>query len=1227
MFVEKLSLFGFKSFNSKVALDFGPGISGVIGPNGCGKSNIVDALRWVLGEQSTKQLRGAKMEDVIFNGTRDEKPLSLAEVELTLNNDRGRLPIEYGQVTVGRRLYRSGVSEYTINKQPVRLKDVRDLFLDTGMGSHAYSVIERQMVDNILSDTTGHRRFLFEEAAGIMKYKTRKKEALNKLEATDRDLIRVNDIVAEVERQVASLKRQVGKARRYRELMEEVRGIDLAFSQAQRLRWKERLGELEVSHAEARRTAEAGEAEVASLEARLQELHVLVLEEERKLGEAREALATVDDEIGAANSRVMVFRERLESTRTRIAEARDLKVRLVDRLERNALADEEVRARHADLTAREGSEREHLDEVEARLKEVENRVRELRERVSECQRVAAGRRDERIRAEGEVETAGRRLEDLEGRLDGVAERTGTARTHAADLAGSLEASRGNVAAAREGLETRETAHRTLLERRSDLDRRMEALHRDLTERRRHEAAVNSRLQTLEDLRDRYEGYDPGVKALMTEGERDPGVRGTLGDLLRVPGEWRGALEPALSTAWQYVVVEDTPTARRLLDRLRDESLGFATLLPLDRVPESAPRNGGMAWAAEVVEAEEPYRNLVRALLGDLALAETLEDALAAVRDGRAPRAVTRSGQFVDAVAVAGGRGGPAGAELLERQETLDRCRTEIAGLAETLRTLTADEERLAAESEALEAETASAREAMEEARRALASLEREEAALALEHRHAEAAVAGLVQERERLDGERSALAGERERLRSRLGEIGAGAESAQAALAEAETVLGGAGTERETVLQTVHEARMSWARLEGELKDAASTAERLRQEREDLAAERDRTVRDEEESVRRVAEIEAELESLAVRIEELHRVRDEKLAVVTEREREKSEAAAREQQDSETLREVRRRAGNARQAAHESELKLSEIRGDLKHLEERLHDEYEVTAVDLDRLEVGELPEDAPRILSEMKERLKRIGPVNLLAVEEFEEKSERLEFMTTQRDDLIRARETLTKTIEQINQTASRMFNETFVQVQANFQKTFQVLFQGGECSLNLVGDDPLEADIEVMARPRGKRPQSIAQLSSGERALTAIALLFAIYLVKPSPFCILDEVDAPLDDANIDRFVAMVQEFSQRTQFIVITHNKKTMEAANCLYGVTMQRPGVSSVVSVKLDGLRADEVAARTGAGRVNGKGNGKGNGQGRAEAPEGNGNGRGDPDDGGADPLSPESMIAQ
>jgi chromosome segregation protein len=1182
VFVEKLTLFGFKSFNEKITLEFDAGISGIIGPNGCGKSNVVDAIRWVLGEQSTKQLRGAKMEDVIFNGTRREKPLSMAEVELTLNNDRGKLPIDFSTVSVGRRLYRSGVSEYTINKRPVRLKDVRELFMDTGMGSHAYSVIERQMVDNILSDTTGHRRFLFEEAAGIMKYKTRKREALTKLEATEGDLVRVNDIISEVDRQVASLRRQVGKARRYRELMEEIRNLDLAFSQKKRRAWQKELAAFEARYRTSLEAAESGETEVSTLDARLQETHLVLLEEERALSEARELLAQADDEVGRANSRILVLRERLEATRTRIREAEDLEVRLGERRERNAEADREARTRLEVLEAREGTGREELEINESSLREVETAVRELKARVAERDEAVSEARDARVRAEGDVVAVTRHLGELEERGAQRAERAAETEAHIAERRKALAASREAVVAAAAGIAELGEEKRVLGMRCENHGSRTEVLRRSLAEKREQEAAVRSRLSTLEDLRDRYEGFEPGVQALMLEDDRDAGVVGTLGSLIRVPKEWTAALEPALSSVWQHVVVTDTQAARRLIERLRNESLGFASLVPLDRVPATVPPPAGITWAADVVAADAAYRPLVRYVLDGLALVNDLDAALKIVREGAAPRAATRTGQFVDAAVISGGEGGPSGAGLVERQEAIERCRSSVAVLVNKLDELVRHEAELKDQGETLRGETARLETALEEATAARAALEQETAGLSLEIKHAEAVLGGLEGEGHTLAATRESLLRERESLNRRLEESRTRAAGEGAALADLRAALAAREAERETVLETVHALRMNWTRLEAEVQDCRNRLTHLEEERETLVAERERTVTDAEEARRRVVEIEEELETLAGAVQDLHVLRDERAHTVAEREREKSEAAALEQQDSESLRELRRKASGARQEAHELELRISELRGNVSHLESRIHEEYEIEAGELDAVPVEDIPEDAQGVLAEMKDRVRRLGPVNLLAVEEYDEKSQRLDFMVTQRDDLTQARDSLVKTIEQINHTASGMFLETFAQVQENFQKTFQVLFQGGECSLTLIGDDPLEADIDVLARPHGKKPQSIQQLSSGERALTAIALLFAIYLVKPSPFCILDEVDAPLDDANVDRFVNMVKEFSRRTQFIVITHNKKTMESADCLYGVTMQQPGTSSVVSVKLDGLPGN---GRNGGGNGN------------------------------------------
>jgi chromosome segregation protein len=981
VFVEKLTLFGFKSYNQRIALQFDSGISGIIGPNGCGKSNVVDALRWVLGEQSTKQLRGTKMEDVIFNGTRDEKPLSLAEVELVLNNDRGRLPVDYTTVSVARRLYRSGISEYFINKQPVRLKDVRDLFMDTGMGSHAYSVIERQMVDNILSDTTGHRRFLFEEAAGIMKYKTRKKEALGKLEATERDLLRVNDIIAEIDRQVASLRRQVGKAQRYRELLEEAKSLDLAFSAARRAEWLCELADVRSRHAASLRTAESGETEVATLEARLEALHLAVLEKERALAEAREALAEVDDAIGRENSRIIVLRERLQSTRDRIREAEEHKVRLTERQARNAESQEATAARLAALAEREIAERAILDERESVFQDADRAYRTLRDRAGAAKREADALRDAVVRSEAALETSERRGGDLRERRREREARLAAAVARIEEKERAEAEARTRTASRRETLAGAEEQERLVDLRSKNLTERTELLRKSLAEKREEEAAARSRLGTLEDLHARMEGFLPAVRSLMLESRRDPGMVGLLGDLVTLPREWKDALEPALSRVWQVLVVRDTASARRLVRRLGAESLGYAAILPLDRVPERPARPAGLTWAADVVSAAPEHRALVAYLLDGLALVHDLEEALRLVESGGAPRAATSGGEFVDGALVSGGKGGREGDDLIERTEALDRCRRQVESLALVLQDLAGHEQDLAAERADLDRQCREAAGTVASARAALAEAELDESHLALERRHLAADRDALVAEGDTLAGLEREWGAERADLETRLAEGRTRSETAQRAVATLEADVSAAEGERERLLTGVHELRVVWEKLQSDLRDARSAADRLAEERGQLEDEWGRTVVAESESRSLAAEIEADLVRLAETVQNLHVDRDARNAVLESCEREKSEASAVEQQDAETVREVRRRAGKARQEAHELELRLHDLDGSVRHLEARLRDEYAVEPADLDGFEERELPAEAPQVLADLKDRIRRLGPVNLLAM------------------------------------------------------------------------------------------------------------------------------------------------------------------------------------------------------------------------------------------------------
>ncbi|MDZ4803882.1 MAG: chromosome segregation protein SMC [Candidatus Eisenbacteria bacterium] len=1183
MFVDKLEVFGFKSFSQRLELSFGSGISGVIGPNGCGKSNVVDAFRWVLGEQSTKQLRGDKMEDVIFNGTRDIRPLSMAEVHLTLVNDKGILPVEFDTVTVGRRLYRSGQSEYTINRQPCRLKDVRDLFLDTGMGSHAYSVIERQMVDNVLSDNTGHRRFLFEEASGIMKYKTRKKEALGKLEATQTDLTRLSDIIHEVGRETESLKRQVGKAERYREIRGELKKLELSLYYRRLSDLSVRLGSLADSGATLSSAELAAEAALIAAEGRLEQLRLESIMADRLLSGAREDLARLDGEITDRNHRIMVLSERDASTRQRIDTARERIAILSLRREENeaeGIRAEEARKGHE---AALSVESERLTSLDGRFRELDNQFRERREDVGKKKQLSLDLFQERMKREGDLRQCLSELAQIEVAQAALEVEKSGLTIRRDEIMGRLTEGQEAVAEQIRQIESANQATAELVDRIGVADRRAREEAEVEALARQEAAGVTSSLNMLENLRRSYEGFDPGVRRIMLDHGQEEAVLGTVADLVRVPAEWVEALRPVLGGWMQHVVTRNVDDARALIRNLSDESAGYVNFLPLDRlVPQEHPllptHPGVIGQARNFVTAPAEVRVLVDHLLGDVLVVDHFDRALELAADEQWSnwRFVTADGEMLDGVRLGGGKGGDRSGDLLERER-------EIANMGARLEELELDIKRHErARQEAL-GERIVADTALEEVRRRVNGLLAERAAR-------EAEVGRLTGERNGVDereadlilreashlARREALSDNRHRLEGALHVASDDSQTAEDAYHREETGLALLDSEREASRSVLQETRIAAATREAALSECRERLERVRSTARELAADNERCLLDVTEGEERLIQLAEDITILAVEVERLHGGRDGRVLAVAEKDRVVADLNVSVETAESAARETRKAASELREQAHGEELLRTELKGEWRNLEVRLYEDYDLSTNELLLVPrdwpVTEAGEDAvlevvETDVVELKDKLKRLGPVNLLAIEEYEEKSTRLTFLKEQFDDLIRARDSLNEAIQQINTTAAELFLSTFRQVQENFQKTFLVLFQGGECSLALVGDDPLECEIEIVAKPRGKRPQSIAQLSSGERALTAIALLFAIYLVKPSPFCILDEVDAPLDDANVDRFVAMIREFSSRTQFIVITHNKKTMEACDTLYGVTMQTPGISQVVSVKL------------------------------------------------------------
>jgi chromosome segregation protein len=1184
MFLYKLDIQGFKSFVDKTELFFGDGITGVIGPNGCGKTNVSDAIRWVMGEQSARLLRGDSMEDVIFNGCPTRKPLGMAEVHLTFKNDRGLLPTEYSEVTVSRRVFRSGMSEYFLNKTPCRLKDIRDLFFDTGMGSHAYSVIERSMVDHILSDNTGHRRFLFEEASGITKYKQRKKETLNKLDATEGDLTRLNDIVFEIEREMRSLARQVGKARRHQRLLEEIRVLDLQLSSGRVTELRGRDHDLGEQWQEEAVRREGVAAEVDRLEAALNDRKLTLLEVERELSTAQAGLRDREDARAEAEHQIVLLRERMTGIARRGDEAAAEAARLRERLAEVAGRELEASERLTEVRAAQTGAQVEAEEAERLLNEVET---ELRQRRSVAQdhrqlsldlfstesekRAACDRVRERLESQRERRASvTRRVAELEGRLASLARNAEAGESRRRGVALELDEARRMLGEVEQAI----TGSNAALD---EAESRLSAL-------REEAAAAESRLEVLLELKRGFEVVSGGAKALLAEEDRVDGLAGMVADVLEVPQRYLEALEASLGEASAFVLAADRAALERALERLRGLDNGRATLVdlsaltagPLPALPEGP---GVVGRAAELVRCDDRHRALVDRLLGAVVV---VEDRAAAQRLALASegglRFVSLDGEVWERGRVRAGSRQPGG--LLHREMEIRELSGRIAELRLAVEAQGRERALLDVRRAGATADRATAQSVVDTRRDALESVAREIDAATRDRDWTATELAERRTESGTLDAEIDALEralGEAERdltaFQRQLEEARQQVASVDGAVRELETRRDAAGSRA----QTARERLLALSREQGELDAAWARAEQTGRELEgSLAARGD----EETQSHARVTEIEAEISGIQAGLGglmESEQTQRERVTGLQGRHQGlKDEVTTGEQ----TLRERRFSHTELAELLHQMELDRMTARAELDRTFERLRVEYHM---DPEKWQPVEAPADfdlaeAQGRLDGLKDRFATLGPVNLLALEDYTKKKERHQFLVQQRGDLVQAKAQLLEAIEKINATASDLFRDTFEKVQGHFRDIFKTLFEGGDAELRTVGEDPLECEIEIAAKPRGKHLQSISLMSGGERALTAIALLFAIYLVKPSPFCLLDEVDAPLDDANVERFLRMLEQFSNRTQFVVITHNKRTMEASRYLYGVTMQELGVSKLVSVNFDGQPAGDPARR-------------------------------------------------
>ena len=1150
MKLTKLELSGFKSFADTVTLTFEQGVTAIVGPNGCGKSNVSDSVRWVLGEQSARLLRGGKMEDVIFQGSAARRPVNVTEVSLYLDNSDGDLPIAYREVVVTRRLSRSGQSDYLLNGSPVRLRDIQDLLRGTGLGSDAGVVIEAKMIDLLLSDRAEERRSLFEEASGIGLYRDRKHSTVRRLEETAVDLQRVEDLIAEVQSQIRSLARQRGKAERHAKLSEEKFSVQLTLARRRLDHLAEQAAGMESRYGELTERLPAARQHLVESEARREEWARARAAAEARRTELTLRLAALRVETGKLEGDLALATERLANASSRRLRAAEERTQMEHRAAQAAVEQDAAQEDHETAAAEHTRIGQELISRAEAEESVRRRLAEQRTIVRQLEQDLQNHAHTLKSLEGERSA-------LEGELASLRERAAQAESHRSSLRVELETAEGRrdcaVAHADSlNLEARRTAATSEHARHLVAEtRQREALNR--ADRRQAEeslAQLTARRQALEELeRDRV-GLAPGAAALLAARDSfDGGVLGPLSDFVSTAREDAELAERLLGEWMHAVLVRDEATVRDIQAWHAEHQPGALVLLPLD--PGPVTHADGQRFE-DHLQAEGPAVGWVHAALAG---SEVLDDTGRVLR--RASGAIFLSG--------VGAPFGPI------------RRRAELATLSQEVKTaegalqiaeaaLQATVERLKELEEALSHATESAEQARDAERLAIASrddLIRLAGNLGREVAEAETQLERIT---ERLAGSQRRMVQIDEALVAH--ELTRGQVEEQ--LGVARSLL----SELESEQETTREQRAHWqvqeAHLAGSLRAAGERLQRA-----------GRTRTEAEQSARALSEeisrLEADIAALTAQQAEWTELREERWAALQELEVAGVQAETELASADAALLEADRVVADARtqleaigEESHALQVRLTEATGLRRNIVERVEAEWHrpyqdlINGLSLLDLDLETLESEATRIIT----ALDAIGPVNPLAVEEHAEESKRLEFLIAQRDDLVSARQSLIQAIREIDGTARTMFVETFTAIQANFSKVFQTLFGGGECELRLATpDQPLESEIDIHAAPRGKRTQRIHLLSSGERTLVAVSLLFSIYLTKPSPFCLMDEVDAPLDDANVGRFTRLLDEFKASTQFLVITHNPRTMQSADSVYGVTMQEPGVSTIVGVKL------------------------------------------------------------
>jgi chromosome segregation protein len=1180
LYLKSIEVQGFKSFANRIVLEFHNGITGIVGPNGSGKSNVADAVRWVLGEQSAKQLRGASMQDVIFAGTENRRPLSYAYVAITMDNSDHVLPVDYEEVTIARRVYRSGESEYLLNGSPCRLKDVNELFYDTGIGKEGYSIIGQGQIEKILSGKPEERRELFDEAVGIVKFKKRKATAIKKLEEERENLVRVNDILRELENRVGPLERQSETAKQYLKKKEELKTLDVNMYLLEMTRLSEQMEEtekkLEIAahqYDDNQEATEKAKAEYALLEEKLREI-------EERIEKIHEEQGNAIDSRGKLENQINLLEEQIRSAKNSEDTIRVRKEALLKDKSGKEEEKEKLLKEKAELVAT-------LEGVEARLNKAKKDYQDLEQSIVTYNETIEKNRQEIVRLLNEKATIKSKEQQMKTMLEQTNIRKSQLTQRLLKRKTEEEILKTTLEQAKEAYDASNQSYGDLRRSLDEIQNKLEDWRKKLRQetdelgnlKEKYQKA-DSRLESLKNIAERYDGYGNSIRQVMNQKDKNPGIIGVISDLIHVEKRYETAIETALGGNIQNIVTKDEETAKQMIHFLKQNRAGRATFLPLTAVKGKDhfkdkqhifDEKGILGIASDLVEADEKFYEVIRYLLGRVVVAETVDDAIRlAKKNHYSLHIVTLEGEYLSPGGSMSGGAFKNSSNLLSRNREIEELQEKLDALREEMekkqahieemnvaRSLLSDEqkEKQDALSEmALSRNTAKinldrAKEEMDKSEASFAGLDQESRTIEREIQDIQAGSASVQKEMQDADLKESELQKQIDEMQVALDEKTYMETSVARNVSEIQIEEANAKQKVTFAEENLNRILSEIAKTEYEMKELLSrsglTQEEIQKKRE------------------QIEKIKETIEAAGVASDKLSQeLKDsiEKKEAMNSQHKgffEKREALTKQATDLD--REIMR-LNNQKEKAKSA----------MDYQNHYMWEEYELTLRSARDLKDDSYtdPIAMKKLISSVKDEIRKMGNVNVNAIEEYKEVAERYGFMKTQHDDLIEAEKSLESIIEELDTGMREQFTKGFADIQREFDKAFKELFGGGKGTLELQeGEDVLETGIMINAQPPGKKLQNMMQMSGGEKSLTAIALLFAIQNLKPSPFCLLDEIEAALDDSNVDRYAKYLHKLTKNTQFIIITHRRGTMNAADRLYGITMQEKGVSTLVSVNL------------------------------------------------------------